>query len=221
MTVKPLELYFQNPAILNSALIHRSYCNEHPGTVSNERLEFLGDSGLSLIISDRSFTLFPHLPERASTARRSYLVQTSTLAAKATQLDLSAKLLLSRGEEDSGGRLNPGLLANTFEAVVGALFQDSGITACYTYLTDVFPDSELTSHYEIKDPKSQLQEKSQSLGWGTPSYRTVSSTGPDHAKKFTLAVAINGREAAIGTGSSKQRAETDAARAALKSLFPE
>lgn len=212
--------YFSDPTRLSAAFIHRSYCNEHPGVVSNERLEFLGDSVLSVIISHRLYVLLPSVPEGDLTGRRSFLVQTSTLAEKSKLLGFSEQLQLSRGEEESGGRHNPSLLANTFEAVLGALFLDVGFEKCYAYLTEVFPDTELISDFELKDPKSLLQEKSQASGWGTPSYRTVSVTGPDHAREFTLAVDVNGSQTSLGTGSSKQRAETAAAKAALEKLFP-
>lgn len=199
------------------AFIHRSYVNEHPGTVSNERLEFLGDSVLSLIISSRLYRLLPDLPEGQLTARRSFLVQTSTLAIKAKELKLDEKLLLSAGEEQSGGRTNTSLLANTFEAVLGAMYLEEGIPACENYLTQIFPDSELInmSPSQVKDPKSLLQEKAQAKGLGTPQYKTVAINGPDHAREFTVAVFIGSKQLATGQGNSKQRAESAAAAAAL------
>jgi len=187
---------------------------------SNERLEFLGDSVLSVIISDRLFHLFPGLPEGDLTGRRSSHVQTSSLAQKALEIGLDKILLLSHGEEESGGRTNPSLLANTFEAVLGGLFIDSGITSCYSFISEVFTDEELTSLQNTKDPKSLLQEKTQAAGWGTPNYAIVSITGPDHARIFTISVTINGQPQTTGTGTSKQRAETEAAKAALAKLFP-
>jgi ribonuclease III len=217
---QPISQYFTDPAHLTQGLTHRSYCNEHPAMHSNERLEFLGDAVLSVIISDRLFNLFPDLPEGDLTSRRSSHVQTSTLAAKSLELGLDKLLLLSRGEEDSGGRTNPGLLANTFEAVLGALFIDSGIQACYDYIREIFPDTELTNQTNTKDPKSLLQEKTQAAGWGTPNYSTVSITGPDHARVFTISVTINNQPQTTGTGTSKQRAETAAAKAALAKIFP-
>lgn len=210
--------YFTRPELLHQALIHRSYCNEHPGTQSNERLEFLGDSVLSIIISSRLFHLFPEVAEGELTSRRSQLVQTSTLATKAQQIGLDKMLLLSKGEEDMGGRTNSSLLANTFEAVLGALFLDSGISQSEKYLAWVFPDSELLSLPTTKDPKSRLQEQSQAKNLGTPIYKTISSTGPDHAKKFTVAVLIGDREYGQGDGQSKQKAETQAASVALEAI---
>jgi len=217
---KSLSNFFSTPDNLRRALIHRSYCNEHPGESSNERLEFLGDSVLSVIISERLYRLFPHSPEGELTARRSFLVQTSSLSQKAMLLKLDSQLLLSKGEAELGGRTNPSLLANTFEAVLGALFIDSGLAACQTFLTQVFPDSELTSDFDTKDPKSRLQELTQGQGLGTPVYQTVTATGPDHAKTFLISVAINNRAAAEGRGASKQKAEAQAAKAALHKLFP-
>lgn len=217
--MKPIADYFKNPDLLAQAFCHRSYCNEHPGRESNERLEFLGDSILSLIISHRLYFMFPDLPEGELTNRRSNQVQTVTLAQKSVLLGYDTRLLLSHGEEDSGGRKNSSLLANTFEAVLGALFIDSGIDACYSYLTEVFPDTELGLPYQPKDSKSLLQERSQSNGWGTPLYHLISQTGPDHARNFILSVTVNDQEVATGVGTSKQRAEADAAKAALAKLF--
>lgn len=218
--MKTVSAYFNHQPLFMQALTHRSYCNEHPGRQSNERLEYLGDSVLSLVISHRLYQLLPHQPEGELTARRSTLVQTSTLAAKATQLGLDKLLLLSRGEEDSGGRANPGLLANTFEAVLGALYLDQGLAACTGYLTEIFPDAELTNQSIIRDPKSSLQEQAQARGQGTPAYSTVAARGPDHAKKFTVQVRIGGKTIARGEGNSKQRAEAAAAEAALAKLGP-
>lgn len=208
-----------NPKKLATAFIHKSYCNEHPGLASNERLEFLGDSVLSLLISERLYVLFPSSPEGYLTARRSHLVQTTTLAQKSKDLGYDKLLKLSKGEEDSGGRQNIGLLANTFEAVLGALFLDSGIDDCREYLREVFPDAELLAEVELKDSKSLLQEKSQSKNMGTPAYRTLHAKGPDHAKTFEIEVIIDGRQAGVGQGSSKQKAETAAATDALAKLF--
>jgi ribonuclease-3 len=219
--MKPVSSFFIDPSLLTHALTHRSYCNEHSGFQSNERLEFLGDSVLSLIISERLYKLFSNLPEGELTNRRSLLVQTSTLADCSKELGLDSQLLLSKGEQDLGGRQNPGLLANAFEAVLGALYLDSGLAACRSFLDMVFPDSRLTADVQTKDPKSLLQELAQAKGLGTPIYRTVESFGPDHAKTFTVAVEVGSKSIAQGSGASKQKAETEAAKAALANLFPE
>jgi ribonuclease-3 len=211
--------FFKNQDLLQKALVHRSYCNEHPGLASNERLEFLGDSVLSVVISHRLFDLLPQVSEGELTSRRSYLVQTASLATKAKMLGLDKMFLLSRGEEESGGRANTGLLANTFEAVLGALFLDQGLLQAEEFLKQVFPDEELISAVNTKDPKSLLQERVQAKGLGTPIYKTLSAEGPDHAKKFTVAVVINDTEVATGVGPSKQKAEAAAAEAGLTSDF--
>lgn len=211
---------FVDAGLLKRALTHRSYCNEHPETVpSNERLEFLGDSVLSLLISQRLYRLLPNSAEGELTNRRSWLVQTSSLAVKAKMLGLDSMLLLSRGEEDSGGRQNVGLLANTFEAVLGALYLDSGLDTCVDFLNEVFPDSELLTDQQVKDPKSLLQETAQSQGKGTPVYKLVSTTGPDHARLFIAAVSLDDQEIARGEGTSKQRAEAAAAATALENML--
>ena len=145
---------FHEPNNLKSALVHRSYCNEHPGISSNERLEFLGDAILSFVISHRLYRLLPDITEGELTNRRSYLVQTSTLSQKALSLGLDKMLLLSRGEEDSGGRSNPSLLANTFEAVLGALYLDSGLPTCETYLTRFSQIQFLPAIFPPKTPKA-------------------------------------------------------------------
>jgi len=213
--------YLKSAALQSEALTHRSYCNEHPGVTHNERLEFLGDSVLSIIISTRLFKLLPQAQEGELTARRSNLVQTTALAEKSAQLGLDRLLKLSKGEEDSGGRQNPGLLADTFEAVLGAIYLDSGMQVCSDFLSEIFPDTEILSDkVSSKDPKSQLQELSQAAGWGTPLYQTVSASGPDHAKHFVISVSVNGQASAQGEGPSKQKAETQAAQNCLNSLFP-
>jgi ribonuclease-3 len=164
--------------------------------------------------------LFPSFPEGELTARRSYLVQTTTLASKAKLLGLDQELLLSKGEAEAGGRSNPGLLANTFEAVLGALYLDSGLDACRQFLEEVFPEAEITADLDTKDPKSRLQELAQGQNLGTPQYHTVAASGPDHAKSFTVSVSVNGQSVATGLGASKQKAETEAAKSALTKLFP-
>lgn len=207
-------------ALTTVALTHRSYCNEHPGQTSNERLEFLGDSVLSLIISTRLYKLLPNTAEGELTARRSYVVQTSTLAVKASEEGLDKKIRMSVGEEESGGRNNPSLLADTFEAVLAAIYLSEGLDACEKYLHRIFPDAWLSSSLPTKDPKSLLQELTQAAGMGTPSYVTVESLGPDHARQFTVAAVLDNKQVARAMGTSKQRAETAAAQAALVKLFP-
>lgn len=218
--MKPVSSYFKNPQNLQAALYLRSYCNEHPGIASNERLEFLGDSVLSLVMTHRLYNLYPNVPEGELTGRRSLLVQTTTLAEKARLLGLDELMLISKGEDELGGRTNPSLLADTFEAVLGALFLAEGLPICYEYLTQIFPDTEIQSLKEIKDPKSSFQELAQAKGLGTPSYQLLESFGPDHAKTFISAVLLAGKQYATGTGKSIQKAETEAAKSAMVKLQP-
>lgn len=220
MSSSPISSFFSDPAWLTTALTHKSYCNEHPGAKSNERLEFLGDSILSLIISIRLYRLLPHLPEGELTSRRSYFVQTSSLAGLAQNLGLDQLILMSRGEQDSGGRHNPNLLADTFEAVLAAMYLTDGLPACEKFLLSLFPDSTLTSDLPTKDSKSLFQEQSQAAGFGTPAYTTIKSVGPDHARQFTVAAQLGDKPIATATGTSKRRAEAAAAHAALAKLFP-
>jgi ribonuclease-3 len=220
MTLPTIANRFTDTTLLTVALTHKSYCNEHPAFTSNERLEFLGDSVLSLLISTRLFKLLPDQPEGELTARRSYIVQTTSLAQKSIELGLDKHILMSVGEEESGGRSNPSVLANTFEATLAALYLAEGLDACEAYLNEVFPDAYLVSELPTKDPKSLLQEKAQSQGLGTPTYTTIDSYGPDHAKQFTIAAMIMGKQISQATGPSKQKAESEAAKLALAKLFP-
>ena len=207
---------FKDPNLLRHAFIHRSFLNEHRSEKqSNERLEFLGDSILSFVVSRYLFELFPDHPEGILTNLRSNIVNTRSLATVANDLKLGEKLLLSKGEEEGGGRTNTSLLADTYEALIGALFMDQGLAA-----TDDFIHRSLLSQIQIltenlKDPKSLLQEIIQAQGLASPVYKVVSEVGPDHAKLFTVEVEVSNKPTASGTGKSKRLAETAAAQAAL------
>lgn len=207
--------------IFQTAFTHRSYLNESERTVqSNERLEFLGDSVLSLIISDKLYRLRPDDTEGDLTNLRSYIVKTSSLARAARKLNLGNYLKLSKGEELSGGRGNPQILANTFEALLGALFYDQGLGAAEAFIED-----ELLSMFgqELKsgppkDSKSLLQEKVQDQFRESPKYKVLETLGPDHAKRFKVGVIIRGELMGEGVGLSKQIAEEEAASRALDQL---
>lgn len=211
---------FQNEALLIQALTHRSALNENNGSAekSNERLEFLGDAVLELITTKFLFEKFPNEPEGTLTAYRSALVKTTTLAQVATKLGLGEALFMSRGEEATGGRTNASLLADTMEAVIGALYLDQGIEVVESFLnTELFTEIDAILKNKLyKDPKSHLQEVVQALGFDTPLYEVVTEKGPDHDKEFTVQVLVNGTSVAVGSGSSKQRAQQDAAQKALK-----
>lgn len=211
---------FKNQQLLDTALTHRSALNEHPdiSPESNERLEFLGDAVLELIATEFLFKQYPSEQEGVLTAYRSALVKTTTLAEIAEQLGLGEKLFMSKGEEATGGRTNPALLANTMEAVIGALYLDQGIEITRTFITKtlLWKVDEIISKRLYKDPKSLLQEVVQAKGMATPNYEVISEEGPDHNKQFTVGVYIDSTLAGQGLGKSKQLAQQAAATEALK-----
>ncbi len=209
------------PDLLETALTHRSALNEpDSGTssrVSNERLEFLGDAVLELVVTRYLFHTLKQEPEGQLTALRSALVRTETLADVAQDLGLGQRLYLSKGEEASGGRQNPSLLADTLEAVAGALYLDQGFQAVYNFAQQyLFPKLENIQQQKLyKDAKSLLQETVQAQGHPTPEYELISAQGLDHDKTFKIAVKINNQVYGQGQGASKQEAQQQAARQAL------
>lgn len=211
---------FKNQDLLTTALTHRSALNEHisTSTESNERLEFLGDAVLELVSTDFLYERFPKEQEGMLTVYRSALVKTTTLAEVAQQLQLGERLYMSKGEEASKGRQNVSLLANAFEALLGALYLDQGIEAVQKLLDELlFPKmDEILQKRLYKHAKSQLQEVLQAEGITAPDYVVVGESGPDHDRQFTVKAVINGQDAATGTGKSKQLAQEDAARAVLE-----
>ncbi len=213
-----LESLFKDQTLLAHALTHRSWVNEH-GKVrnSNERLEFLGDAILEFIVSKEIYKSFPDKEEGYLTVLRANLVNTVNLAKVAQKLHLGEKLLLSKGEEETGGRTNNSLLADTVEAIIGALFIDGGLKQSedfiQKYLLSMIDE---TLANPLKDPKSRLQEIVQSLGFPAPKYDVVEQKGPDHDKEFTLEVFVNGAPVARGTGKNKSEAAQKAAEEALK-----
>jgi ribonuclease III len=212
---------FNNPKLLRLAFIHRSYLNESKEeTESNERLEFLGDSIISFVISDYLYKTYPLFDEGILTNLRSLVVNTKSLAKIGKNLDFGNKLHLSRGEEESGGRNNDSLLANTFEAFTGALYIDQGIDTVTTFLATVLIPS-ISQHVEnkvFKDPKSLLQEKVQAKKQNSPVYKVLGEEGPAHAKRFTIGVFIENELMGEGSGKSKQAAEEIAAEVALEKM---
>jgi len=216
---KKLKLKFINPQLLAQALVHRSYLNEaQQKTGSNERLEFLGDAILSFVISDWLFQKFPHYPEGELTNLRSNIVRTSALAQIARELELGDYLLLSKGEKELGGNQNPSLLADTLEAVIGAIYLDQGVDQVRRFIREKFSSlvTKITQKGEFKDAKSLLQEKLQAEFKQTPIYKTLDEEGPDHNKIFTVGVYLQRKLLAQGKGKSKQEAEEAAAKAALE-----
>lgn len=213
---------FKNENLLENAFVHRSYLNEHPRfeLPSNERLEFLGDAVLEFLTSEHLYKTYDKEPEGRLTAYRSSLVKTETLAALAKDLDFGGKLKLSKGEDESGGRESEYLLADTFEAFVGALYLDQGTPACRKFLEEnLFPKLEsIVKTKAYQDYKSLLQEIAQEKVNFTPVYKVLDEWGPDHDKIFKVGVFIRDKREGVGEGSSKQRAEVNAAEDALKNL---
>jgi ribonuclease-3 len=216
-----LGLQFSDQLLLNRALTHRSYLNEHPEAIEdNERLEFLGDAVLDFLVGAWLYNRFPEMAEGQLTRFRSALVRTEQLASFSARLEIGNAMRLGRGEADSGGRQRNALLCATFEALVGAIYLDGGVTAVSAFiepLLESVADHVLVSG-EIFDSKSRLQEWVQAQGNGAPVYRTVLTRGPDHAKIFDVEVLIEGRIVGCGTGHSKQAAAKAAAQAALTAL---
>lgn len=210
---------FKNLEVLIVAFTHRSYLNEHKKSASehNERLEFLGDAVLELVVTEFLYTNYSE-PEGILTNWRSSLVRTESISAAGARLGVEPLLRLSRGEKHGTERARAQILANAFEAIIGALYLERGFEACRTFITEnilsTFDDILKTGSW--MDPKSRLQEIVQGQVGATPSYRVLSEEGPDHEKEFTVGVYINDKLVGKGTGPSKQTAQVSAATAALK-----
>lgn len=217
-----LGLQFSDKSLLQRALTHRSYLNEHPDFPfeDNERLEFLGDAVLDFVTGEYLYHRFPELAEGPLTDLRSALVRRETLARFAQQLELGQLLLMGHGEAESGGRNRPATLCATFEALLGALYLDQGLEVVQQFVQKLVGSTLIDplSRELFKDPKSQLQELAQNRVQSTPRYFTVAEIGPDHAKEFTVQVTIGGVVYGQGTGPNKQQAAQAAARDALGSL---
>ena len=215
-----IKIKFSQPQLLNEAFTHRSYLNEHhdENLPSNERLEFLGDSILQFCISNELFKKFPDVPEGILTNMRTRLVRTETLAQIAQTLNLGDFLKLSHGEEKGGGRQNQALLANTFEALLGAIYLDKSLAVAQRFLLKNFQEmlDQVKNPDELKDAKSLLQERIQVKVKESPEYRVIKESGPDHNKIFEIEVLSQGKVIGLGTGKSKQQAEENAAKDALE-----
>lgn len=217
---KQIGIIFKDKKCLRTALTHRSYLNEHPQEKisSNERLEFLGDAILEFLVSQKLFSLFPGLNEGVLTTFRSQIVKTGSLAEVANRYHLGEFLFLSKGEEETGGRKNRSLLANTFEALIGAIFLDQGLKQAKKFIDQSLGEKIKTINQAgtLKDFKSLFQEKTQEKEKITPSYRVIRSFGPDHDKIFTVGAYLGKRKIAQGKGKSKQEAEQNAAQKAIE-----
>ncbi len=215
---KALGLSFKNLALFEEAFTHRSYLNENKSAKAhNERLEFLGDAVLELSATNFLFVKFPEKPEGDLTAYRAALVNTYSLAEVAEGLGVNDMLLLSKGERRDTGRARQIILANAFEALVGALYLDQGYDAADAFLaTHLYPKLDgIIAARSYQDAKSRFQEIAQDKKGTTPSYKTIREDGPDHDREFTVGVYLGEKEIARGVGKSKQEAEQKAAQAGL------
>lgn len=210
---------FNDKAHLRSAITHRSYLNEHREADwdHNERLEFLGDAVLELVVTHFLFEKYPEKPEGELTAVRAALVNTVSLSAASEALQINDYLLLSKGESKDTGRARSYILANAFEAFVGAMYMDAGYDAAKTFIANnLFAKTENIVEKRLwQDPKSRFQELAQEHNSVTPVYDTLASEGPDHDRVFTIGVFLNKVKVAEGSGRSKQEAEQAAAEAAI------
>ena len=214
---------FGNADLLRLALTHPSIAHESSVLIShNQRLEFLGDAVLSLVLTHELYEKFPTFGEGPLTKARAQMVNRRSLAEQARRLGLGEHLILSHGEEVSGGRERPSALADSFEALIGAIFVDGGYDAVRDFILRNFRDAfgELTEIPNLENPKGELQEMLQETSAEAPRYELLSVTGPDHDRMFECAVLHNDVELGRGKGKSKKAAESDAALAALRSLTP-
>ena len=213
---------FRNISLLQNALAHSSYANErwHNSLMSNERLEFLGDSILGMVVAEYLYRSFPDRPEGELTRMRADMVCEKTLAAVAGRIDLGRHLLLGNGEEQGGGRTRNSILADAVESVIAASFLDGGMEAARAFIQKfILLEVPVMKLHNI-DYKTGLQELVQQKKNQVLTYTLVGESGPDHDKRFDVEVRLNGKVVGLGSGSSKKRAEQDAARTAMEALFP-
>ncbi len=218
--MEKINIYFSKNELLFKSLTHKSYANEkrQEELRDNERLEFLGDSVLDLVVSEYIFNKYPNHPEGELAKIRSVVVSTTMLAEKAREISLGDYILLGKGEEQSGGRTRDSILADTFEAVVGSIYLDQGFNQARTFILDLLipniNDVEVGAH--IQDYKTLLQELVQKETNQRPSYEVINEEGPDHKKIFTVQVKIENKILGIGKGNSKKEAEQQAAQNAIE-----
>lgn len=215
---KKIGYTFKNKELLHEALSHSSYANETKnGRNSNERLEFLGDSVLSIVVSVHLFKHFKHLPEGDLTKIRASLVCEKALFEFAQKIDLGKHILLGKGEENSGGRTRPSIVSDAFEAVIAAIYLDGGMEAAEKYVLSFIPkDLSANSSKALQDYKTMLQEIIQRNPEERVEYVLADQTGPDHDRKFVVQVRLNSNVIGTGEGHSKKQAEQAAAKEALR-----
>ncbi|MBP9836858.1 MAG: ribonuclease III [Candidatus Pacebacteria bacterium] len=214
-----LKVIFKDTALLLSAITHRSYLNEHRDATwdHNERLEFLGDAVLELVVTDFLFAKYPEKPEGELTAVRAALVNTNSLCNASEILGINKFLLMSKGESKDEGRARQYILANVFEACIGAIYLDQGYEAARNFIAErLFANTEKIVEKRLwQDAKSRFQELAQERASITPTYETLSQDGPDHDRVFTVGVFLRHEKVAEGKGRSKQEAEQQAAQMAV------
>ena len=220
---KAIGYQFRNITLLQNALSHSSYANErwHDSLKSNERLEFLGDSVLGMVVAEHLYRTFPNRPEGELTRMRADMVCEKTLAKVANGLGLGTHLLLGKGEEQGSGRSRESILADAVESVIAACYLDGGMNAAMQFIQKFILVNVPVTKLHNADYKTALQELVQQKKNQTLSYRLAGESGPDHDKQFTVELTLNGTLVGTGTGSSKKRAEQEAAHAALSKLFPD
>ena len=213
---------FRNISLLQNALTHSSYANErwHNSLLSNERLEFLGDSVLGMLVAEYLYRNFPNRPEGELTRMRADMVCEQTLAATANRIGLGEHLMLGHGEERFGGRNRDSILADAVESVIAACFLDGGLDAALQFVQKFILVEVPVKKLHNADYKTALQELVQQKKNQVLSYALVGQSGPDHDKQFDVEVSLNGNVVGCGSGSSKKRAEQMAAKAAIMKLFP-
>ena len=214
---------FKNITLLQNALAHSSYANErwHDSLKSNERLEFLGDSVLGMVVADYLYSTFPNRPEGELTRMRADMVCEQTLATVANSIGLGEHLLLGKGEEQGGGRNRNSILADAVESVIAACYLDGGMEAAVSFIRKFILVKVPVAKLHNMDYKTALQERVQQKKNQVLAYRLVGESGPDHDKQFRVELTLNGQLIGTGTGSSKKRAEQDAAREAMEKLCPQ
>lgn len=213
---------YHDEYLLQTALTHRSCLNSSGVTESYERLEFLGDAVLEMLISVYLYNKYPDKMEGYLTAARSAAVRTESLSNVSIKYGFNEYIRMSKGEESTGGRKNASTLEDVIESIIGSLYIDGGLEASKQFFEKfILPNAqEIITEDRLKDSKSLLQEKVQAQGGQSPSYETVSESGPDHEKTFEIAVLVSGSQIATGTGKNKQEAEQKAAQKAIEILFP-
>ena len=214
--------HFRNISLLQNALTHSSYANEryHNSLMSNERLEFLGDSILGMVVAEYLYRNFPDRPEGELTRMRADMVCERALAEVANRLNLGQHLLLGHGEERFGGRNRDSILADAVESVIAAAYVDGGMEAAISFIRKYILCNVPAHRLRNADYKTALQELVQQKKNQVLSYALVGESGPDHDKQFNVEVSLNGQVVGCGIGSSKKRAEQEAARSAMEKLFP-